>query len=93
MESTGANWRKSSYSGGNGGACVEVGITWRKSSHSGSNGGNCLEAGTAAPRADVPGAEACEVAVRDTTNRAGTTLTFPPTAWRALLADLRLVTE
>lgn len=34
-------WRKSSYSGGNGGACLEV--AWRKSSHSTGNGGACLE--------------------------------------------------
>ena len=27
MESTGMNWRKSSYSGGNGGSCVEVANT------------------------------------------------------------------
>jgi hypothetical protein len=27
MESSGMNWRKSSYSGGNGGSCVEVANT------------------------------------------------------------------
>ena len=59
MEGTSANWRKSSYSGSNGGACVEVGTT-------------------------APG-----VVVRDTTNRAGTTLTFPRTSWRTLIANLR----
>ncbi|MFJ3902264.1 DUF397 domain-containing protein [Streptomyces sp. NPDC090025] len=52
---TNALWRKSSYSGPNGGDCVEcapVGsVTWRKSSYSGSNGGDCIECaplGTAA---------------------------------------------
>jgi hypothetical protein len=35
MDGTNADWRKSSYSGANGGTCVEVG-TWRKSSYSGS---------------------------------------------------------
>ena len=64
MEGTGANWRTSSYSGANGGQCVEV--------------------GTAAP-----GVEVHSVVVRDTTNRAGTTLTLSLTAWRALLTDLR----
>lgn len=39
-------WRKSSRSGGNGGACVEV-ADWRKSSRSGSNGGDCVEVGVA----------------------------------------------
>lgn len=34
-------WRKSSFSGSNGGDCVEV--AWCKSSFSGSNGGNCVE--------------------------------------------------
>jgi hypothetical protein len=34
-------WRKSSFSGSNGGSCVEV--AWTKSSFSGSNGGNCVE--------------------------------------------------
>lgn len=47
MDLTHANWRKSSYSSGNGGACVEVtalnGATWRKSSYSGANGGACVE--------------------------------------------------
>jgi hypothetical protein len=29
MDLTGATWRKSSYSGGNGGTCVEVGVVAR----------------------------------------------------------------
>lgn len=44
---TGAQWRKSSYSGTNGGDCVECTVTggaaWRKSSYSGTNGGECVE--------------------------------------------------
>ncbi|MFD3539687.1 DUF397 domain-containing protein [Streptomyces sp. NPDC058662] len=47
---TGALWRKSSYSGGTGGECVECaplgGATWQKSSYSGSNGGECVEVAT-----------------------------------------------
>jgi hypothetical protein len=35
------SWRKSSFSGSNGGDCVEV--AWSKSSFSGSNAGNCVE--------------------------------------------------
>lgn len=54
---TDITWRKSSYSGGDGGHCVELarlsghtGIrdltTWRKSSHSGTQGGSeCVEVG------------------------------------------------
>ncbi|MGW6027683.1 DUF397 domain-containing protein [Streptomyces sp. NPDC055214] len=44
---TGAQWRKSSYSGTSGGECVECsplnGAAWRKSTYSGSNGGDCIE--------------------------------------------------
>jgi len=36
-----AEFRKSSFSGSNGGACVE--LAWRKASFSGSNGGDCVE--------------------------------------------------
>ena len=39
MDLTGAVWRKSSYSSGNGGDCVEVAVVWRKSSYSSANGG------------------------------------------------------
>jgi Domain of unknown function (DUF397) len=77
---TGAPWRKSSYSGGNGGNCVEV-ATWRKASHSGGNGGDCVEAGVAATGL---------VLVRDTTDRDGGTLTFTATAWSAFAARLKL---
>jgi len=73
-----AAWRKSSYSGNNGGNCVEV-ATWRKSSRSG-NTGNCVEAGVA---------DAGVVLVRDTTNRGGGTLAFSPAAWATFTASLR----
>jgi hypothetical protein len=76
---TGVPWRKSSYSTGNGGNCVEV-ATWRKATYSGGNGGNCVEAGVA---------EAGRVVVRDTTNRDGGTLTFTAAAWRTFAAQLK----
>jgi hypothetical protein len=66
-------WRKSSYSGGNGGGCVEVG-TWRKSSYSGGNGGDCVEVGAPA------GVD--RVLVRDTKDRQGPVLAFGPQVWR-----------
>jgi hypothetical protein len=51
---------------------------WRKSTYS-SNGGQCVEvAGTASG-----------VAVRDTTNRIGSTLSVPAAAWIAFLASVR----
>jgi Domain of unknown function (DUF397) len=55
-----AVWRKSSYSNGNGGACVEV-------------------------ARNLPGT----VAVRDSKNAYAAALTFPPSAWRVFLSDLK----
>ena len=73
----GADWRKSTYSNGQG-DCVEVGVAWRKPSHSDGQGA-CVEVGTA-PRA---------ILVRDTTNRSGATLTVSAETWRALLSKVR----
>ncbi|MFF9475847.1 DUF397 domain-containing protein [Streptomyces roseolus] len=36
-------WFKSSYSGAEGGDCVEVAFAWFKSSYSGGEGGQCVE--------------------------------------------------
>lgn len=52
---------------------------WRKSSYSGSSSGQCVEA---ASLQDV-------VAVRDSKDPEGPTLTFTPEAWCAFLAGLR----
>ena len=71
-------WRTSTYSGGNGSNCVEVG-TWRKSTYSGGNGGDCVEVG---------GTESA-VVVRDTKDRAGAALTFGPAAWRRFAAKIK----
>lgn len=51
---------------------------WRTASYSNANGGQCVE---------VASAEA--VAVRDSTNRNGGTLTFTADAWRSFLGTLR----
>lgn len=57
-------WRKSSYSHGNGGNCLEV--AWRKSSRSGTNGGACLEvAWRKSSRSSGNGGNCVEVAARD----------------------------
>lgn len=67
-------WRKSSYSNGSGGNCVEV--AWRKSSYSNGQGGECIEVG------QQPGA----TLVRDSKQHGtGPILTFAPTAWRSFL--------
>ncbi|MGZ2359091.1 DUF397 domain-containing protein [Streptomyces sp. 372A] len=44
--STDLKWYKSSYSGPEGGNCVEVALSWSKSSYSAPNGGNCVEVAT-----------------------------------------------
>ena len=84
MDLTHAIWRKSSYSSGNGGACVEVadltGSNWRKSSYSSGNGGACVEVA-----ADGPGV----VAVRDSKDPDGPALVFSPADWSAFIASLK----
>ncbi|MCT2592522.1 DUF397 domain-containing protein [Streptomyces sp. N2-109] len=68
-------WFKSSYSGSDGGNCVEVAVAWRKSSYSGSGGGNCVEV---AACAEV-------VRVRDSKDVGGPQLAVSPEAWDAFL--------
>ncbi|MBO8184754.1 DUF397 domain-containing protein [Streptomyces spirodelae] len=70
-------WFKSSYSGEEGGACLEVAYDWHKSSYSGEEGGNCVEVAT------CPDAQ---VHVRDSKNPTGPTLTLSPTTWAAFTA-------
>ncbi|MFJ8664965.1 DUF397 domain-containing protein [Streptomyces sp. NPDC093600] len=68
-------WRKSSYSGGNSGDCLEVSdayAAWRKSSYSGGSSGECLEVNDACT-AHVP--------VRDSKNPTGPAVVFAPAAW------------
>ena len=74
MDLTGAKWRKSSYSAGNGGDCVEVAEVWRKSSYSGGNGGDCVEVARTLPAA---------IAVRDSKDPEGPKLVFTPQDWAA----------
>jgi hypothetical protein len=54
-------------------------MDWRKSSFSNANGGACLETASGGS----------VILVRDTTDRAGGTLTFTADAWRAFLGTLR----
>jgi Domain of unknown function (DUF397) len=80
MDLTGVSWRKSSYSGTNGGACIEVAEVWRKSSYSGSNGGDCVEVGRTVPAA---------VAVRDSKDPDGPKLIFTKADWAAFTTAIR----
>ncbi|MFF3005735.1 DUF397 domain-containing protein [Kitasatospora sp. NPDC057940] len=70
-------WRKSSYSGSNGGDCVEVALAWRKSSYSGS----CIEV--------APGLLPDTVPVRDSKDPYGPALVFPAEAWEAFVSAVR----
>lgn len=70
-------WRKSSYSGGGGGSCVEV--AWRKSSYSNGGTGECVEVSV--------GVEA--VAVRDSKNATGPMISVTAGAWRRFVAATR----
>ncbi|CCK29322.1 hypothetical protein BN159_4943 [Streptomyces davaonensis JCM 4913] len=69
---TGATWRKSSYSGGTGGDCVECAplgaASWRKSSYSGDTGGACIEVADLTPH----------IAIRDSKNPTHGALTLSP---------------
>lgn len=80
-----AKWRKSSYSGTNGGECVECTLTggaaWRASSYSGTNGGDCVEVADGCPIGAVP--------VRDSKNPSGPVLTVGAEAWQAFVDALR----
>ena len=77
---TGVRWRKSSYSGGTGGECVECAplgaAAWTKSTYSGDTGGECLEVARLAPH----------IAVRDSKNPAHGALTVTPEAFSAFVA-------
>ncbi|MGX6742872.1 DUF397 domain-containing protein [Streptomyces xantholiticus] len=77
--STALKWFKSSYSGDEGGACLEVAYDWRKSSHSGSEGGQCVEVA----------AHPTTIHVRDSKTPGGPVLSFAPAAWTAFVSDLR----
>lgn len=74
--STAHAWFKSSYSGDEGGACLEVAYEWRKSSYSADEGGQCVEVA----------AHPAAVHVRDSKNPEGPALSLPPTAWAAFTA-------
>lgn len=78
-ELSGMRWRKSSYSSDTGGECIECAPTgtarWRKSSYSSDTGGSCVEI---APHPTT-------IAIRDSKNPTGPTLTLPPSAFAAFV--------
>ncbi|MFJ3516630.1 MULTISPECIES: DUF397 domain-containing protein [unclassified Streptomyces] len=74
-----AIWRKSSYSDGTGGDCLEM-ATWRKSTHSDGSGGSCLEVADGHP--DL-------VPVRDSKQPEGPHVVFHAQAWARFVGSLR----
>ncbi|AZM74798.1 DUF397 domain-containing protein [Streptomyces sp. KPB2] len=77
MSSTALRWFKSSYSGSEGGNCIEVAYEWRKSSYSGDEGGNCIEVAQ----------EPTAIHIRDSKAPQGH-VTVAPDAWAAFLGAL-----
>ncbi|MFB7193216.1 DUF397 domain-containing protein [Streptomyces sp. NPDC056240] len=68
--STALNWFKSSYSGDEGGQCLEVAYDWRKATYSGSEGGECVEVAT----------HPAAIHIRDSKNPEGPHFTVTPDA-------------
>ncbi|MER7000625.1 DUF397 domain-containing protein [Streptomyces sp. NPDC000410] len=79
MKSSSLEWYKSSYSGGEGGNCLEVG-RWRKSTYSDGSGGNCLEVADGHPGL---------VPVRDSKNPDGPKLAFRTPAWSTFIEGVK----
>ncbi|MFD0069187.1 DUF397 domain-containing protein [Streptomyces sp. NPDC059944] len=77
MSTEALQWFKSTYSGSEGGACLEVAYAWRKSSYSGSEGGQCVEV-AACPHI---------IHIRDSKNpEDGPVLRVGPGAWASFTA-------
>lgn len=70
-------FRKSSFSGANGGNCVE--LAWRKSSRSGGQNGSCVEIARAEP----------VFGIRDSKNQTGPVLLLDEPQGKAFLAAVK----
>lgn len=80
-QSSSLRWVKSTYSGPNGGDCVEVAaspLRWVKSSHSGTSGGDCVEVAASPVRLHV----------RDSKQPQLGMLTLSRSDWVSLLASV-----
>ncbi|MEU7019843.1 DUF397 domain-containing protein [Streptomyces sp. NPDC046203] len=96
MNAAPLSWFKSSYSGSEGGNCLEVAYQWFKSSYSGDEGGNCLEIAyhwCKSSYSSDEGGACVEVAAHPTAvhvrdSKLGETspvFTVSPTAWNTFL--------
>lgn len=99
MNPTALHWFKSSYSSGEGGACLEVAYNWHKSSYSGGEGGACLEVAydwRKSSHSDGEGGACVEVSatcphavhVRDSKNPTGPQLAVAPATWSTFTASV-----
>ncbi|WP_399928024.1 DUF397 domain-containing protein [Streptomyces kanamyceticus] len=75
--STAPMWFKSTYSGSEGGQCLEVAYDWHKSSYSSEQGGQCLEV-AAHPTA---------IHIRDSKVTSGPVMTVTPETWSTFLTS------
>ncbi len=90
MDLTTVRWQKASYSSGNGGSCVEVGV-WHKASYSSGNGGNCVEVTATHDTAGVPHKtdESVLYLLRDSKDPDGPKLAFTTSEWDAFIAGVK----
>ncbi|MEI5097975.1 DUF397 domain-containing protein [Streptomyces sp. PmtG] len=94
--STALEWFKSSYSGDEGGECLEVAYAWRKSSYSDEDGQACLEVACTWSKSSHSGSEGGEclemaagptaIHIRDSKDPGRGHLTLAPATWSAFLA-------
>lgn len=91
MDLTNVRWRKASFSGNNGGNCVEVGV-WHKASYSGNNGGNCVEVTATHDTVSVPhkADEELLYLMRDSKDPSGPKLAFTTSEWDAFIAGVKV---
>ncbi|KND34705.1 DUF397 domain-containing protein [Streptomyces acidiscabies] len=75
MSDTALRWVKSSYSGDEGAACVEVACHWVKSSYSTPVGADCVEIA----------AHTSAIHIRDSKTPEAPYLTIAPTTWTTFL--------
>jgi len=80
MSTEALQWFKSTYSGSEGGECLEVAVAWHKSSYSSDEGGECVEVATC-PHT---------IHIRDskTPAESAPTLQVTPTTWAAFTTSL-----
>ncbi|MEW2257542.1 DUF397 domain-containing protein [Streptomyces sp. NPDC047869] len=82
MSAVALQWFKSTYSGDEGGQCLEAAYSWFKSSYSSREGGQCLEV-AASPLA---------IHIRDSKQRPvadGPMLRLSPATWAAFTSSLK----